>query len=141
MLPETQAHQALRAAILKTFFYAAAAAGFIACLNYLLRPPALPPGALALLLGAYAALGMGSLAATRLNGRQGQRAMQVVQRIGIALVLERGEIAEHADAAVGGLGLRLAQAPGLPGPEQTIAPGSGRGDVTGITGHGPDPLP
>ena len=76
--PDTQAHQALRAAILKTFFYAAAAAALIACLNQLLRPPALPAGALALLLGAYAALGVGSLAATRLNGRQGQRAMLAV---------------------------------------------------------------
>ena len=76
--PDTQAHQALRAAILKTFFYAAAAAAFIACLNYLLRPPALPAEARALLLAACAALGLGSLAGTRLNGRQAQRAMLAV---------------------------------------------------------------
>jgi len=84
--PETQAHQALRAAILKTFFYAAAAAAFIACLNYLLRPPPLPLGVRALLLGAYAALGAGSLAATRLNGRQGQRAMLAVALGAVAVV-------------------------------------------------------
>ena len=86
MPPDTQAHQALRAAILKTFFYAAAAAAFVACLNYLLRPPPLPPGVRALLLGAYGALGAGSLAATRLNGRQGQRAMLAVALGAVAVV-------------------------------------------------------
>jgi PAS domain S-box-containing protein len=84
--PDTQANQALRAAILKTFFLAAAAAALIACLSQWLRPPALPWGARVLLLAAYAALGVGSLAATRLNGRQGQRAMLAVALGAVAVV-------------------------------------------------------
>jgi PAS domain S-box-containing protein len=84
--PDTQANQALRAAILKTFFLAAAAAALIACLSQWLRPPPLPFGARALLLAAYAALGAGSLAATRLNGRQGQRAMLAVALGSVAVV-------------------------------------------------------
>jgi PAS domain S-box-containing protein len=84
--PDTQAHQALRAAILKTFFYAAGAAAFIACLNQLLRPPQLPIGGRVLLLAAYAVLAVGSLAATRLNGRQAQRAMLAVALGAVAVV-------------------------------------------------------
>jgi PAS domain S-box-containing protein len=99
---DTQAHQALRAAILKTFFHAAAAAALVACLNYLLRPPALPPGARAVLLGAYLALGLGSLAATRLDARQGQRAMLAVALGAIAVV--------GSSALVNGTGI---SAPGM----------------------------
>jgi PAS domain S-box-containing protein len=99
---DTQAHQALRAAILQTFFYAAAAAALVACLNYLLRPPALPPGARAVLLGAYLALGLGSLAATRLDARQGQRAMLAVALGAIAVV--------GSSALVNGTGI---SAPGM----------------------------
>jgi PAS domain S-box-containing protein len=99
---DTQAHQALRAAILKTFFYAAAAAALVACVNYLLRPPPLPPGARAVLLGAYVALGLGSLAATRLDARQGQRAMLAVALGAIAVV--------GSSALVNGTGI---SAPGM----------------------------
>lgn len=74
------AHQALQAAIFKTFFHAAAAAAVITVLNHLLRPSTLPLEVRLLLLGGYVALGVGSVAAARLTGRHAQRAL-----LGIAL--------------------------------------------------------
>jgi PAS domain S-box-containing protein len=99
---DTQAHEALRASILRTFFFAAAAAAGVAFFNYLLRPPELPLDVRIVLLGAYVVLGLGSLAATRLNGRQGQRAMLAVSLGATAVV--------GSSALVNGSGLA---APGL----------------------------
>jgi PAS domain S-box-containing protein len=100
--PDYPAHQRLQAAILKTFFHAAAIAAVIAVLNQLLRPPTLPLATRVLLLAACSALAVGSLAATRLNGRQAQRALLAVALGAVTVV--------GSSALVNGTGI---SAPGM----------------------------
>ncbi|HSW05007.1 PAS domain-containing hybrid sensor histidine kinase/response regulator, partial [Aquabacterium sp.] len=100
--PESTLHTTLRVAILRAFFAAGALAAVVALLSLVLNPVLrFSPANLGLLL-AYAALGAGSLWATRLRPRQALRAMMAVALGVLAAV--------GSSALVNGYGL---QAPGL----------------------------
>ncbi len=102
LLPQTASQEALRLALLRTFFIGCAAAALAAIANLLIDPGTRANPINHGLIVGYAVLALGSAAAIRLRLRQAQRALLVVALGGLAMVGSR---------AIGnGLGL---QAPGL----------------------------
>ncbi|WP_395702699.1 PAS domain S-box protein [Aquabacterium sp.] len=102
LLPQTASQEALRLAVLRTFFIGCAAAALAAIANLLIDPGTRANPINHGLIVGYAVLALGSAAAIRLRLRQAQRALLVVALGGLAMVGSR---------AIGnGLGL---QAPGL----------------------------